>query len=193
MRLLIMGAPGAGKGTQGKLLATYLDIPAISTGAIFRAHVERRTPLGLEVKRLLDAGDFVPDEIVEQIVADRIEQPDARNGFLLDGFPRTVHQAEALDSTLCQAGLALDHVVSLTVENEALVARMLHRAAIERRADDNEETIRHRMAVYAEETEPLLARYRDRDTLVEVDGDGSVDEVQARIRAAVNAADGEEA
>ena len=109
MRLLIMGAPGAGKGTQGKLLAAHLGIPAISTGAIFRDNVQRSTPLGLEVKRLMDAGDFVPDSVVEQIVADRLDQADASDGFLLDGFPRTVHQATALDAILDRSHLALDH------------------------------------------------------------------------------------
>jgi adenylate kinase len=188
MRLLIMGAPGAGKGTQGKLLASHLGIPAISTGAIFRSHVQGETALGLEVKRLMDAGDFVPDSIVEQIVAERLDQDDAAGGFLLDGFPRTVHQAYALDGILDRSHLQLDHAISLTVENEALVARMLHRAEIEGRADDNEETIRHRMAVYHGETEPLLALYRERDKLIEVDGDGTIDEVQARVRAALAAA-----
>ncbi len=188
MRLLIMGAPGAGKGTQGKLLAAHLGIPAISTGAIFRDHVQRETPLGLEVKRLMDAGDFVPDSIVEQIVAQRLDQDDAVPGFLLDGFPRTVHQAIALDGILERSHLALDHAISLTVDNEALVTRMLQRAEIEGRADDNEDTIRHRMAVYHQATEPLLALYRDRGVLVEVDGDGTIDEVQDRVRTALAAA-----
>ena len=187
MRLLIMGAPGAGKGTQGKLLAAHLGIPAISTGAIFRDNVQRSTPLGLEVKRLMDAGDFVPDSVVEQIVADRLDQADASDGFLLDGFPRTVHQATALDAILDRSHLALDHAISLTVDNEALVARMLHRAEIEGRADDNEETIRHRMAVYHEATEPLLALYRDRGILLEVDGDAAIDEVQQRVDAGIAA------
>ena len=187
MRLLIMGAPGAGKRTQGKLLAAHLGIPAISTGAIFRDNVQRSTPLGLEVKRLMDAGDFVPDSVVEQIVADRLDQADASDGFLLDGFPRTVHQATALDAILDRSHLALDHAISLTVDNEALVARMLHRAVIEGRADDNEETIRHRMAVYHEATEPLLALYRDRGILIEVDGDAAIDEVQQRVVARIAA------
>lgn len=185
MRLLIMGAPGAGKGTQAAILAEHLSIPAISTGAIFRDNVARQTELGLEVKRLMDAGDFVPDSVVEQIVADRLHQDDCRQGFLLDGFPRTVHQAQALDAILDADHLALDHVVSLVVDDEALVARMLHRAEVEGRADDNEETIRHRMEVYHRETEPLIAFYRGRGQLVEVVGDGTVDEVQQRIRAAL--------
>ncbi len=182
MRLLIMGAPGAGKGTQGKRIAAHLGIPAISTGAIFRDHVNRETPLGREVKRLMDAGDFVPDSIAEEIVAERLDQDDTRRGFLLDGFPRTVHQAIALDAILDRSHLVIDHAITLTVDTEALVARMLHRAKIEGRPDDNEETIRHRMAVYHEETEPLLALYRQRGMLIEVDGDGSIDEVQGKIR-----------
>jgi adenylate kinase len=124
---------------------------------------------------------------VEQIVADRLDQADASDGFLLDGFPRTVHQATALDAILDRSHLALDHAISLTVDNEALVARMLHRAEIEGRADDNEETIRHRMAVYHEATEPLLALYRDRGILIEVDGDAAIDEVQQRVVARIAA------
>jgi adenylate kinase len=179
MRLLIMGPPGAGKGTQACRLAQRLGIPTISTGEIFRSNITRGTALGIEVKRIIDAGDYVPDEVTEAIVADRLSEPDCANGFLLDGFPRTTHQVAALDRILGDSGL--DAVLSLTVENEALIARMLHRAALENRPDDNEETIRHRMVVYHTATEPLLAHYRDKGLLVEVDGDGSVDEVSERI------------
>jgi adenylate kinase len=182
MRLLIMGAPGSGKGTQGKRLAAHLGIPAISTGTILREHVAKETPLGIQIKHDMDNGDYVADPVVEQIVRERLAQEDARMGFLLDGFPRTVHQAQTLDAILGESHLALDHVISLTTEGDALVSRMLQRAEIEGRPDDNEETIRHRMNVYAEETEPVLDFYRERDIVIEIDGDGDIDEVQATIR-----------
>lgn len=179
MRLLIMGPPGAGKGTQASRIAERLGIPTISTGEIFRSNINRGTALGIEVKRIIDAGDYVPDEITEAIVADRLAEADCLPGFLLDGFPRTTHQVAALDRILGDHGL--DAVLSLTVEPEALIARMLHRAELENRPDDNEETIRHRMEVYRQATEPLLAHYRAAGLLIEVDGDGSVDEVFERI------------
>lgn len=182
MRLLIMGAPGSGKGTQGKRLAAHLGIPTISTGTILREHVAKETPLGIQIKDDMDNGDYVADPVVEQIVRERLAQEDARKGFLLDGFPRTVHQAQTLDAILGESHLALDHVISLTTEGDALVSRMLQRAEIEGRPDDNEETIRHRMNVYVEETEPVLDFYRERDIVIEIDGDGDIDEVQATIR-----------
>ncbi len=183
MRLLIMGPPGAGKGTQARLLATALGIPTISTGQIFRSHVQRGTELGQEVQRLIEAGDYVPDSLVERIVAERLTEPDAAGGFLLDGFPRTVHQAEALQRLMGEA--KLDAVISLDADTDDLVARMLHRAEVEGRADDTEETIRHRMAVYEEATEPLLNHYRTLGVLVPIDGHGTVDEVAERIQAKI--------
>ncbi|HSN12803.1 MAG TPA: adenylate kinase [Propionibacteriaceae bacterium] len=179
MRLLIMGPPGAGKGTQASRIATHLGIPTISTGEIFRANITRGTALGLEVKRIIDAGDYVPDDITEAIVAERLSEPDCAGGFLLDGFPRTIHQADALDAMLGDRGL--DAVLSLVIDLEPLVARMLRRAEIENRPDDNEATIRHRMEVYTLSTEPLLAHYRAAGILVEVDGDGTIDEVTDRL------------
>ncbi|MFB9620249.1 adenylate kinase [Brooklawnia cerclae] len=186
MRLLIMGAPGAGKGTQARGIADHYGIPAISTGDIFRANVRDKTPLGQQVEAILGRGDYVPDELTEQIVADRLAQPDAAAGFLLDGFPRTLHQLAALDETLAADGQALDAVLSLVVDPEDLIARLLHRAEIEGRADDNEETIRHRMDVYTSDTKPLLDNYGDRGLLVEVDGDGTIEEVGARLVAALD-------
>ena len=176
-----MGAPGAGKGTQATGLANRYGIPAISTGDIFRANIKGQTPLGVKVKAIIDAGEYVPDETTEEIVADRLEQPDCTSGFLLDGFPRTLHQVHFLDEYLSERDAALDAVVSLHVDPEALVERLLSRAEKEGRADDNEDTIRRRMEVYAGQTAPLLMHYEQQGLLVEVDGTGTVDEVQARM------------
>ncbi|MPM75792.1 adenylate kinase [bioreactor metagenome] len=186
MRLIIMGAPGAGKGTQAPSIATHYGIPAISTGDIFRANVKQKTPLGLKVEAIMAAGDYVPDELTEQIVADRLDQDDAQSGFLLDGFPRTLHQVGALDDYLAEHGHQLDAVLSLSVDTEALIQRLLKRAQIEGRADDSEETIRHRMDVYQQDTSPLIDDYRDRGLLIEVDGDGQIAEVSERIFAALS-------
>jgi adenylate kinase len=183
--MLIMGPPGAGKGTQGKKVAEEFGIPEISTGAIFRSNVAEKTELGKVVSAIMEKGELVPDSVTVDLVADRLAKPDTAPGFLLDGFPRTVPQAEALDGILAKLGIALDAVLSLVVDGETLVQRMMKRAEIEGRADDNEETIRRRFEVYTAETEPLLALYRDRGLLVEVDGLGAVDEVHARIVAAL--------
>ena len=186
MRLIIMGAPGAGKGTQDPSIATHYGIQAITTGDIFRANVKQKTPLGLKVEAIMAAGDYVPDELTEQIVADRLDQDDAQSGFLLDGFPRTLHQVGALDDYLAERGHQLDAVLSLTVDTAALIQRLLKRAQIEGRADDSEETIRHRMDVYQQDTSPLIDDYRDRGLLIEVDGDGQIAEVSERIFAALS-------
>ncbi|MDR0284780.1 MAG: adenylate kinase [Propionibacteriaceae bacterium] len=185
MRMLIMGPPGAGKGTQGKRVAEEFGIPEVSTGAIFRFNVANQTELGKVVSAIMEKGELVPDSVTVDLVADRLAQPDTAPGFLLDGFPRTLAQVESLDGILAKLGIKLDAVLSLVVDGETLVQRMLKRAEIEGRADDNEETIRRRFEVYTAETEPLLALYRDRGLLVEVDGLGSVDEVHARIVAAL--------
>ena len=188
-----MGPPGAGKGTQAKVVAGRLDIPAISTGDIFRANVSQGTPLGLEAKRFMDAGDYVPDEVTNGMVRDRIAEPDAKAGFLLDGYPRTVAQVEELDAMLSETGQSLDAVVVLTVDQDELVARLMHRAEVEGRSDDTEEVIRHRQAIYTEQTAPLLAVYAERGLLVEVDGMGEVDEVTERVFARLSQARGEAA
>jgi adenylate kinase len=188
MRLLIMGPPGAGKGTQATRIAERYGIPAISTGDIFRANVSRETPLGLEAKSYMDAGRYVPDSVTNNMVRDRLAQPDCEGGFLLDGYPRTEAQVRELDGMLEAAGHALDAVVVLTVDGEELVARLVKRAEIEGRADDTEDVIRTRQQVYRDETAPLIQVYRDRDMLVEVDGMGEVDEVTGRVVEALDGA-----
>lgn len=176
-----MGPPGAGKGTQAKVIADHFHIPAISTGDIFRANVAGETELGLRAKAFMDAGDYVPDEITNDMVRDRIAQPDAEPGFLLDGYPRTLAQVEELDQMLSTGGHALDSVVVLTAQREELIKRLLQRAKIEGRADDTEDVIRRRQEVYEEQTAPLISVYRDRGLLVEVDGEGEIDAVTHRI------------
>jgi adenylate kinase len=181
MRLIIMGPPGAGKGTQAKFIAEHFKIPAISTGDIFRANVSQGTPLGIEAKRYMDAGDYVPDEVTNHMVRNRIDEPDAVGGFLLDGYPRTLSQVEELDGMIKFTGHELDAVVVLTVDQDEIVERLLQRAQVEGRADDTEDVIRRRQEVYGEETEPLIEIYRDRGLLIELSGMGEVTDVTQRI------------
>ena len=176
-----MGPPGAGKGTQAKFIAEHFKIPAISTGDIFRANVTEGTPLGVEAKRYMDSGEYVPDEVTNLMVRNRIDDPDAESGFLLDGYPRTLAQVEELDGMIKFTGHQLDAVVVLTADQDEIVQRLLQRAQVEGRADDTEDVIRRRQEVYGEETEPLIEVYRERGLLVEVDGMGEVDEVTQRI------------
>jgi adenylate kinase len=185
MRLILMGPPGAGKGTQATVIADRYGIPAISTGDIFRSNVSQGTPLGVEARRYMDAGEYVPDEVTNQMVRNRIEEPDAQPGFLLDGYPRTLAQVEELDRMIKQTGHELDTVVVLTVNEDEVVQRLLARAQIEGRADDTEDVIRRRQEVYAEQTAPLIDVYRVRGILLEVDGMGEVDEVTTRIAEAL--------
>ena len=185
MRLILMGPPGAGKGTQARYVADKFGIPAISTGDIFRANVSRGTELGVEAKRYMDAGEYVPDEVTNLMVRNRIDEEDAKPGFLLDGYPRTLAQVTELDGMIEFTGHALDAVVVLTVNPDELVARLLQRALTEGRADDTEDVIRRRQEVYAEQTEPLIDVYRERGLLIEVDGTGEVDEVTERIFSAL--------
>ena len=185
-----MGAPGAGKGTQATSIADYFGIPAISTGDIFRANVSQQTELGRQVEAILSAGDYVPDELTEQIVADRLDQPDAAKGFLLDGFPRTMHQVGALDDYLDARGIRLDAVLVLDADPDDLVGRLLRRAQLEGRADDTEETIRHRRAVYLRDTERLLGHYESEGLLAKVAALGTVEQVRSRIVATLDRADG---
>lgn len=186
MRLLIMGPPGAGKGTQAKLIAAHYGIPAISTGDIFRSMKTADTPLARQVRDIMNSGGYVSDEITNQIVSERLAEPDCEAGFLLDGYPRTLAQVETLDAALTAAGTPLDAVLALTADTDEVVARLLKRAEIEGRSDDNEETIRVRLQTYAEQTAPLLEVYGNHDLLVEVDGLGEIEEVSERVFAALD-------
>ncbi len=211
MRLILLGPPGAGKGTQAATVAAAHGIPHISTGDIFRANLRDETPIGVEAKQYMDAGELVPDDVVIRMVADRLTADDTDDGFLFDGFPRTIEQAEALEAVLDQAATPLDVVVNFEIDHEDLVERLTGRRScpdghvyhvtanppevegvcdvdgkeLFQRDDDIEEVVRNRMDVYREQTEPLVAFYDERDLLVAIDAVGKVDEVTARVEAAV--------
>jgi adenylate kinase len=176
-----MGPPGAGKGTQAKVVAEHFGIPAISTGDIFRANVTKGTPLGKKAQEYMDAGEYVPDKVTNLMVRDRIDESDAEPGFLLDGYPRTLAQVEELDGMIAFTGHRLDAVVVLTADADEIVARLLQRAEVEGRTDDTEEVIRRRQEVYGEQTEPLIDVYRRRGIVHEINGMGTVDDVTKRI------------
>jgi adenylate kinase len=186
MRLVLLGPPGAGKGTQAKVLSERLGIPAVSTGDIFRSNVAGGTSLGREAQTYMDRGDYVPDSVTNAMVRDRLAEPDAAVGFLLDGYPRTTAQVDELDAMLTAAGTKLDRVVEITVDHDEVAARLIRRATEQGRADDNESVVRRRLDVYTEETAPLAQLYAERGLLVQVDGTGQVDEVTARLLAAVS-------
>jgi adenylate kinase len=183
-RLLLMGPPGSGKGTQAAVVAERLAISAISTGDIFRENVNAGTELGVKAKAYLAVGDYVPDSLTNEMVRSRLSEPDAADGFLLDGYPRTVPQVEFLDDVLTAQGVKLDRVILLTVDVEEVVGRLMRRAAADGRTDDSEAVIRHRLDLFAEQTAPLAALYEERGILVRVDGMGPVDKVSARVLAA---------
>ncbi|QGQ18677.1 adenylate kinase [Cellulomonas sp. JZ18] len=180
-RLVLLGPPGAGKGTQAIRLAESLGVPAISTGDIFRENIRNGTELGRQVQDITASGALVPDELTNELVRDRLAQADAAEGFLLDGYPRNVAQVGALDEILAAAGAGVDAAVELTVDPQVVVDRLTRRAAIEGRADDTEDVIRHRLDVYAEQTAPISQVYAARGLLVQVDGLGDVDEVTQRL------------
>jgi adenylate kinase len=188
MRIVLLGPPGSGKGTQGSQLAKRLAVPAISTGEILREAVRSETPLGQKAQIVMDRGELVSDELILAMIGERLAQPDARKGFILDGFPRTLAQARAFETMLSGNGDALSAVLNFSVPEAELVDRMLGRAKAEGRADDRPETIRERMRVYREKTEPLVGFYRDRDLLADIDGTGSVEQVAGRVDEAVSAA-----
>jgi len=212
MRLVLVGPPGAGKGTQAQFVAAHLAVPQISTGDIFRANVSQGTPLGQEAKKFMDAGDLVPDEVTIAMVRERLAQPDAQRGFLLDGFPRTVPQAEEFDRILADMGTRLDVVLELVVDDDEVVRRLSGRRTCRscghiwhvdfdpptkegscdncggelfQRDDDQPDTIRHRLEVYSEQTAPLIGYYAERGILVGIDATGPVDDVTERASAAL--------
>ncbi|MGJ8529318.1 adenylate kinase [Maritalea sp.] len=189
MRLILLGPPGAGKGTQAQFLVERFGIPQLSTGDMLRAAIAGETPLGLEVKDIIARGDLVPDETVVGIISDRLDQSDCQKGFILDGFPRTTEQARALEVLLADKGIGLDAVVEIKVDADTLVGRILTRAAESggARADDNEEVLRNRLDVYQELTAPLVDFYSKKDLVKSVDGMAGIDEVTTSIMAALAA------
>lgn len=187
IRLLLIGAPGAGKGTQAEKLSEAFNIPAISTGDIFRHNVKNETELGKQAKAFMDRGEYVPDSLTNDLVRDRLAQADAKAGFLLDGYPRTAEQVVELDSILESQGTKLDAVVQLTADTDEVVRRLLNRAIEQGRADDTEDVIRRRLAIYEEQTAPLISVYAQRGLVVMIDGLGEVAEVTGRILEALNA------
>jgi len=186
-RFLLIGPPGAGKGTQAERLAKAFNIPAVSTGDIFRMNVKNETELGKLAKSFMDRGEYVPDSVTNDLVRDRLSHQDAAAGFLLDGYPRTADQVSELDSILEAAGTKLDAVVQLTADTEEIVRRLLNRAIEQGRTDDTEDVIRRRLEIYANETAPLTSVYASRGLVVLVDGLGAIDEVTDRILEALNA------
>jgi adenylate kinase len=185
MRLILFGPPGAGKGTQADAISENFSLPHIATGDIFRENVKNATDLGRQAKEYMDQGALVPDDIVIAMIDERLSRDDVSDGFLLDGFPRTVAQAEALDEVLTTHGTAIDAVLRLLVDDEELVSRLLQRAQEQGRSDDTREVVETRLQVYRNETEPLVDRYRQQGVLHEIDGQGSIDEVRARVRDAI--------
>ena len=183
--VVLMGAPGAGKGTQAKRLESLLGLPQVATGDLFRANLKNQTELGRLARTYMDKGELVPDEVTVAMVRDRLLQPDCESGAILDGFPRTLAQAEALDELLMEFGAKIGVVPFIHVNQDVLVDRLAKRAEIEGRADDNVETIRTRMQVYESETAPLLNYYDNRGLLVKVDGEQSIDEVSAELTAVI--------
>ncbi len=188
MIVVFFGPPGSGKGTQASSLAARAGIPQLSTGDMLRQAVKEGSPLGLKAKAIMDKGDLLPDEVIIGLMKDRIAAPDCRDGFILDGFPRTVAQAEALENLLRETGRRVDAVLNLKADEQEVTGRMAGRAAAEGRSDDNPATIRERLRVYREKTEPLISWFDKRGSLVDVDGMGSVDDVARRIDESLAAA-----
>ncbi len=185
MRLILLGPPGAGKGTQAKILVESYGIPQLSTGDILRSAIAQKPPLGLEAKAIVDRGDLVSDAIVNGIVSERLDAEDCKPGFILDGFPRTIPQAEALEGMLADKKMQLDAVVELTVDADELVRRIVLRSKESGRMDDNEDVVRNRLGVYREQTAPLVDFYRGRGLLRSVDGMQPVDVVTTAIKSAI--------
>ena len=181
MRIVLLGAPGSGKGTQAALLEQHLGLPHISTGKLLRTAVRNQTSLGLQAKAILDRGELVPDGVMLDLIEERLSQPDVRNGFLLDGYPRNLAQAESLDALLDRLGHPVDEAIQIDVDPERIIARIARRAAREGRSDDAGEIVRNRMRVYHEQTEPVVDYYVENGLLTRVLGEGSIEEVQQLI------------
>lgn len=186
-RMLIVGPPGAGKGTQSKKISEEHGIIAISTGDIFRENIKGQTELGKEAQKYVDAGNLVPDSVTNRMIEDRLTWDDAKDGFLLDGYPRNRTQVAAFDEITSRLGVELDVVLELTADREELISRLVRRAEIDGRADDTEDVVRHRLEVFEQETAPMIEEYRQRGVLKQVDGLGAVEEVEARIAEALKA------
>ena len=191
MNVILLGPPGAGKGTQAQILQETYGIVQLSTGDMLRVAVASGSEIGQQAKEIMDAGKLVPDDVMVRIISERIDQPDCANGFILDGFPRTTAQAEALEDMLAEKGLKLDSVIEIAVDDDILIDRINTRIAqtpeAERRSDDNAETLRTRLGVYHEQTAPILPFYRDRNMLKQVDGMQSIEEVTRQIKELVSA------
>ncbi len=185
MRLVLLGPPGSGKGTQATLLKDRLGVAHISTGDLLRAAVAAGTPLGKIAKATMDAGELVSDDLVLQLLEERLNQPDVANGYILDGYPRNLAQAEALDALLAKLNQNIDHALALVVSEDHIVERLAQRAAEQGRSDDSEEVVRHRLRVYEEQTAPVVGYYAEKGLLTSIDGVGSLDEISQRLLDAV--------
>ncbi len=186
MRIVLLGAPGSGKGTQAALLKDHFEIPHISTGDLLRQAVADATPLGMKAKAIMDRGELVPDDVMLNLIEERLSSADVKPGFILDGYPRNLAQAEALEALLGKLGQPIEEAVMIEVSEDRVVERIAKRAAEEGRSDDTEDVVRNRMRVYEEQTAPVAGFYEDQGLLTRVLGEGSIEEVSARIRGALN-------
>ena len=186
MRIVILGAPGSGKGTQAAMLVEHMGIPHISTGALLRNAAKKGTELGLKAKAIIDKGELIPDEVMSGIIEERLGRDDVANGFILDGYPRNVAQAESLDIMLERLGRPVEEAIHIDVDPEQIIKRIAKRAQEEGRSDDTKETVQNRMRVYAKQTAPVADYYEEKGLLTRVLGDGDKDEIQQRIRSVLN-------
>lgn len=182
MRLILLGLPGAGKGTQAKKIVEYYKIPQISTGDIFRENLKNNTPLGKKAKSYIDKGELVPDEVVVDIVKDRLVKDDCKNGFILDGFPRTLKQAIELDKFLSEQNIEIDHVLNFVLDDEVAVQRIASRQKLENRKDDDIETVKTRLVVYHNKTKPLINYYDEKKLLRDIDASPSINEIFSNVK-----------